>query len=349
MPTTAESEAVCILDEFTGKAVEGAWDSVETDTCDSHRRENSTRVICEYFERDTGHWQANLPTSGAGVRVCNAGGFRGESGWEESTVICLQETELTGNSIRDSDSHSDMDIRRRRMIFRSCMTEFLTCTVSCHSIPSVMKQCRTRLRYVILIQSGCEPRWQVHLWFENQKFYQETKSSTYEANDNNNIFKIESSSDQVSSFLFQGHCQDWRCANRRLHFCRCDWRVWTRQHQRTLKSRGDYERKALWSRRALAEHLFQPCFQHACLITCFHFCTVHNWCSTVVHMTQPFGMAQDRVSCCLVCSGMHARYSVLLNVFLSIPLPVWAVCVYKQMVVVAVVLETEPKGTWPSG
>ena len=72
--TTAESEAVCIFDEFTGKAVEGAWDSVETDTYDSHRRENSTRVICEYFERDTGHWPANLPNSGAGGRVCFAGG-----------------------------------------------------------------------------------------------------------------------------------------------------------------------------------------------------------------------------------------------------------------------------------
>ena len=35
--TEAESEAVCIFDEFTGKAVEGVWDSVETDTYDSHR------------------------------------------------------------------------------------------------------------------------------------------------------------------------------------------------------------------------------------------------------------------------------------------------------------------------
>ena len=43
--TEAESEAVCILDEFNGKAVEGVWDSVETDTYDSHHRENSTRVI----------------------------------------------------------------------------------------------------------------------------------------------------------------------------------------------------------------------------------------------------------------------------------------------------------------
>ena len=53
--TEAEYEAVRIFDEFTGKAVEGAWDSVETDAYDSHRRKNSTRVICEYFERDTGH------------------------------------------------------------------------------------------------------------------------------------------------------------------------------------------------------------------------------------------------------------------------------------------------------
>ena len=41
----AESEVLCIFDEFTGKAVD----------YHSHRRENSTRVICEYFERDTGH------------------------------------------------------------------------------------------------------------------------------------------------------------------------------------------------------------------------------------------------------------------------------------------------------
>ena len=38
------------LESETGEAesVEGAWDSVETDAYDSHRRENSTRVICEY-------------------------------------------------------------------------------------------------------------------------------------------------------------------------------------------------------------------------------------------------------------------------------------------------------------
>ena len=34
--------------------------------------------------------------------------------------------------------------------------------------------------------------------------------------------------------------------------------------QRTLKSRGDYERKALWSRGVLAEHLFSTLFS-ACV------------------------------------------------------------------------------------
>ena len=43
--TEAESEAVCIFDEFTGKAVEGVWDSVEAAAYDSHLRDNSTRVI----------------------------------------------------------------------------------------------------------------------------------------------------------------------------------------------------------------------------------------------------------------------------------------------------------------
>ena len=54
-PQRPSPKAVRIFDKFTGKAGEGAWDSVETDAYDSHRRENSTRVICEYFERDTGH------------------------------------------------------------------------------------------------------------------------------------------------------------------------------------------------------------------------------------------------------------------------------------------------------
>ena len=90
-PQRPSPKCYAFFDEFTGKAVEGAWDSVETNAYDSHRRENSTRVICEYFERDTGHWPANLPNSGAGGRDCHAGGLRGwtsPSAWEESTFIC---------------------------------------------------------------------------------------------------------------------------------------------------------------------------------------------------------------------------------------------------------------------
>ena len=48
--TEAESEAVRIYDEFTGKTVEGVCDIVKADACDSHLCENFTRVICEYFE-----------------------------------------------------------------------------------------------------------------------------------------------------------------------------------------------------------------------------------------------------------------------------------------------------------
>ena len=65
--TEAEFEAGSTFDEFTGKAVEGAWDSVEAIAYDSHLRDNSTRVICEYLESSiTGHLPANLPNSGAG-------------------------------------------------------------------------------------------------------------------------------------------------------------------------------------------------------------------------------------------------------------------------------------------
>ena len=54
-PQRPSPKCYAFFDEFTEKAVEGAWDSVETDTYGSHRRENSTRVICEYFERLSGH------------------------------------------------------------------------------------------------------------------------------------------------------------------------------------------------------------------------------------------------------------------------------------------------------
>ena len=91
--TEAEFEAGSTFDEFTGKAVEGAWDSVEAIAYDSHLRDNSTRVICEYLESSiTGHLPANLPNSGAGGHEYCAGGLRGyrsSSGWKGTTVVCL--------------------------------------------------------------------------------------------------------------------------------------------------------------------------------------------------------------------------------------------------------------------
>ena len=85
--TEAEFEAGSTFDEFTGKAVEGAWDSVEAIAYDSHLRDNSTGVICEYLES-----RANLPSSGAGGHEYYAGGLRGypsSSGWKGTTVVCL--------------------------------------------------------------------------------------------------------------------------------------------------------------------------------------------------------------------------------------------------------------------
>ena len=39
---------------------------------------------------------------------------------------------------RDSDTSTDTDTRRRRVMFgSSCMAEFLTCPISCHSTPMV--------------------------------------------------------------------------------------------------------------------------------------------------------------------------------------------------------------------
>ena len=91
--TEAEFEAGSTFDEFTGKAVKGAWDSVETIAYDPHLRDNTTGVICEYSESSiTGHLPVNLPNSGAGVHEYYAGGLReypSPSGWEGTTVVCL--------------------------------------------------------------------------------------------------------------------------------------------------------------------------------------------------------------------------------------------------------------------
>ena len=77
----------------------------------SHRRENSIRVICEYFERDTGHLPANLPNSGAGGRDCYAGGLRRYTsqvvGKNQQLFACAV-NEYAGNR---TDRKFDMRIR----------------------------------------------------------------------------------------------------------------------------------------------------------------------------------------------------------------------------------------------
>ena len=106
--------------------------------------------------------------------------------------------------------------------------------------------------------------------------------------------------------------------------------------QRTLKSRGDYERKALWSRGGVSRTpVFNPVFSTRVSLLVF----THAQCVMVAR--QPFGLAQgtsqqERVSassacsissCCCVCPGLlHARYTDVLTVFLSIaPFLVWMV------------------------
>ena len=62
--TTDDFKVGSIFDEFTGKTVKGAWYNVEAIACDSHLRDNTTRVICEYLESSiTGHfYQRICPT-----------------------------------------------------------------------------------------------------------------------------------------------------------------------------------------------------------------------------------------------------------------------------------------------
>ena len=61
--------------------------------------------------------------------------------------------------------------------------------------------------------------------------------------------------------------------------------------QRTLKSRGDYERKALWSREVLAEHLFSTLFSARVSRYLFF---IHAQCVMVAR--QPFGWLKGRVN-----------------------------------------------------
>ena len=79
-------------------------------------------------------------------------------GKNQQLFTCLV-SEYAGNRIRvlvfDSDSHSDTDIRRRRMIFRSCMTEFLMCnnllsqhSVSDETVPNKTEVCNSDTKWM---------------------------------------------------------------------------------------------------------------------------------------------------------------------------------------------------------
>ena len=224
-PQRPSPKRYAFFDELTGKAVESAWDSVEADANDSHRRENSTRVICEYFERDTGHWPANLPNNGAGGRDCYAGGLRGYTslvvGKNQQLFACTV-NEYAGNR---TDRKFDTRLRFSQWYGYPTKKDDISVlhdqvpdvynllsqhSVSDETVPNKTEVCNSDTKWMWTTMTGSS------LWFENHKFYHEFKSSTYEANDNSNILKIEYSSDQVSSFLFQGHCEDWRYVNRRL-------------------------------------------------------------------------------------------------------------------------------------
>ena len=201
--------------------------------------------------------------------VCYAGGLRGYTsqvvGKNQQLLACTVNEYAGNRTDRKFDtrlnSHSDTDIRRRRMIFRLCMTEFLTCTISCHSILSLMKQWRTRLRYVILMQSGCEPRWQVHLCDlritnsttkANQARMKPTTTVTYSRSSpalikcqvfySKDTVKIGgvSIADYTFAAVTNVSVQDNTNA--------CKGMSSISFEHRTLKSRGDYERRALWSR-----------------------------------------------------------------------------------------------------
>ena len=98
--------------------------------------------------------------------------------------------------------------------------------------------------------------------------------------------------------------------------------------QRTLKSRGDYERKALWSRVCVSR---TPVFYLALSLRVSSPVFIHAQCTLMIdsrsHYTAIWQTSQEsegkrvpsviRMStCCFVCPGLHARYTDVFNVFL---------------------------------
>ena len=126
-------------------------------------------------------------------------------------------------------------------------------------------------------------------------------------------------------------------------------------NNRTLKKRGDHERKALWSRGGVS---WTPVF---CPVFSLRDC-VHLFFLSVVWfvLSQPFGQSRKVkpesstcviASCCLVCSGLHACYTDVFNgssrfpsrhvhTWYSVPVHVPGI----QMVVVVTALDTTRPG-----
>ena len=88
------------FDEFTGKAVEGVWDSVEAAAYDSHLRDNSTRVILNTLSVTQDIDQRIRPTVVQAGRVCYAGGLRRYKsqvvGKNQQLFVCIV-NEYAGN------------------------------------------------------------------------------------------------------------------------------------------------------------------------------------------------------------------------------------------------------------
>ena len=228
------------------------------------------------------------------------------------------------------------------------MTEFLTCTISCHSILAVMKQCRTRLRYVILIQSGCEPRWQVHLC-DLRIANSNTKANQARMKPTVTYSRSSPAQSQITFLPMWLTRLDKTTPMHVKAIAR--WRVDATMSEKR-SGRGE----------VLAEHLFSTLSQDACLhVRHVHYtsaqCTIDDRQSFTWHSLLA-GLAQDRlkrkefprssacsiVSCCLVYSGMHARYTDVFNKFLSFPFLVWTVWVCVHGSRSGWELVTDPKG-----
>ena len=180
------------------------------------------------------------------------------------------------------------------------------------------------------------PSEKINVWLENHNFCHESKSNTYVPTATHSRSRKASIKCQI---LLQGHCEDWRYVNRRLHFCQGDWSAWTGVNK--LVSFGQShaeESRRLRAKSALVEGVcwqntcFLPCFQPACLYV--HYtsaqCTIDDRQSFTWH--KPFGRraksprgkefpassaCQHVVLCVLGCTRATLMYSMCSSRFPS--------------------------------